>query len=135
MTFRLGEIPQGWEQIQISEAKLAFRNDAQQATALVNARCDQDGEDAPLSALTQHLFLLFTEREIVEQSLVPLDGREAMHTVLNAKLDGVPKAFDVYVLKKDGCVYDFVLISSLETFDGAAPGFRGFVSGFRTVSD
>jgi len=58
---------------------------------LVNARCGHDGDDIPLLALTQHLFMNFTERQTVEQKIVPLDGREAMHTILSAKLDGVPR--------------------------------------------
>lgn len=133
IAFHLGETPASWERIQVTDAKLAFRDDAAQTSTLVNARCGQDGEDAPLSALTQHLFLLFTEREILEQSLGPLDGREALHTVLSAKLDGVPKVFDVYVMKKDGCVYDFVQISSPEAFEKAQPEFARFVSGFRAL--
>lgn len=134
VAFRLGEIPPSWRRIEVTDAKMAFRDDAAQTTTLVNARCGQDAEDAPLASLTQHLFLLFTEREIVEQTLVPLDNREALRTVLFAKLDGVPKAFDVYVMKKDGCVYDFVQVSAPETFEASRPAFTRFVSGFRTVA-
>ena len=46
-----------------------------------------------------------------EQQLVEMDGREALRTHLIAKLDGVPKRFTVYVLKKDGCVYDFLHVA------------------------
>lgn len=133
VAFRLGETPASWQRIDVSDAKLAFRDDAAQTTTLVNARCGLDGEDAPLASLTQHLFLLFTEREIIEEKLVPLDNREALRTVLRAKLDGVPKAFDVYVLKKDGCVYDFVQIAAPESFDEGRPAFARFVEGFRTL--
>lgn len=133
MAFRLGETPRTWERIAVSDAKLAFRDDGAQTTTLVNARCGQDADDAPLEALRAHLFLLFTEREILEESRIPLDGREALRTVLLAKLDGVPKAFAVYVLKKDGCVYDFVQVSPPEALDGTRPAFERFVSGFRTL--
>lgn len=134
LAFRLGETPPSWRAIDVSDAKIAFRDDAAQATTLVNARCGQDADDAPLASLTQHLFLLFTEREVHEQELIALDGREALHTRMSAKLDGVPKAFDVYVLKKDGCVYDFVQIAPPETSEAARPGFEGFVLGFHTLS-
>ena len=66
---------------------------------MVNGRCGKDGEDVPLASLTQHLFLGFTEREIdCEQTVVPFDGREAMHgpdpqrpssTASRSKLRGV----------------------------------------------
>lgn len=133
MAFRLGETPSSWARIDVSDAKLAFRDDAAQTTTLVNGRCGQDAEDAPLEALRAHLFLLFTEREILEEERLPLDGREALRTVLSAKLDGVPKAFSVYVLKKDGCVYDFVQISPPEGLPSARPAFERFVAGFRTL--
>ena len=73
-------------------------------------------------------------RQILEQEVVPMNGRKALRTELVAELDGVPKHFTVYVLKKDGCVYDFLHIA-----DRSAPGrsrdsFERFVQGFATLS-
>ena len=59
------------------------------------------------------------------------DGREAMRSELVAKLDGVPKHYVVYVLKKDGCVYDFMRIAPDQ---GDVAGFESFVQGFGTMS-
>jgi hypothetical protein len=132
-TFRIPNAPANWRRLDVSHASLAFRDDMADATIAVNGRCKIDGEDVPLSALTQHLFIQFTDREITSQEVVPFDNRQAMHTVLVAKLDGVPKKFDVWVLKKDGCVYDFVYISSPERFEAGVPGFQRFVRGFATV--
>ncbi|MEO7330685.1 MAG: hypothetical protein ABI193_19070 [Minicystis sp.] len=132
-SFRVGTPPERWRRIDISYAALAFRDEAADATIAVNARCGVDGEDVPLAALTQHLFLAFTEREIVEQTVVPFDGREAMHSRVSAKLDGVPKNFDVWILKKDGCVYDLYLISDPSRHAVDAADFDRFVHGFATV--
>jgi hypothetical protein len=77
----------------------------------------------------------FTEREMLEQAVIPMDGREAMHTVMRAKLDGVPKFFDAYVLKKDGCVYDVVGIWAVDKFEAHRTAFEGFAAGFHTLSD
>jgi hypothetical protein len=134
LAFRLGEIPPGYESVDAGNGRLAFRDERLKTTVLVNARCKMDGDDVPLVALTNHLFMTFTERETIEQKVEPLDGRDALHTLMRAKLDGGPKAFDVYVLKKDGCVYDFIDISSPETFERARPVFERFVLGFRTLS-
>jgi hypothetical protein len=134
LAFRLGELPPGHEPLDAGNGRLAFRDERTKSTILINARCAMDGDDVPLVALTNHLFMTFTERKTIEQKLEPLDGREALHTLMHAKLDGVPKAFDVYVLKKDGCVYDFVNIASPETFDRVRPGFERFVLGFHTLS-
>jgi hypothetical protein len=130
LVFHLGEMPPTWKGLDVKNARLAFRDDEAESTVLVNARCGQASDDVPLLSLTQHLFLMFTEREILEQEVVPMDGREAMHTVLRAKLDGVPKMFDAYVLKKDGCVYDFVHVSPNAR---GRTEFEHFVRGFGTL--
>jgi hypothetical protein len=135
LAFRLGQVPPTWKRLEVKNVRLAFRDDANESTVLVNARCGTDGDDVPLQALTQHLFMMFTERETIEQQVVPMDGREAMHTVLRAKLDGVPKMFDAYVLKKDACVYDFVVISTPDKFDSNRQVFETFVSGFHTLRE
>ncbi|MCS6902397.1 MAG: hypothetical protein RMJ98_22340 [Myxococcales bacterium] len=130
LVFRTGPVGDGWVRLEASHGLLAFRDEGARSTILVNGRCGQDGDDVPLTALTAHLFLRFTERKVDEEKLVPFDGREALHTVMTAKLDGVPMRFEVVVTKKDGCVYDFVLIASPETFDSARPKFQRFVDGF-----
>jgi hypothetical protein len=134
LAFRVGPIPQSWRQLEVKGARVAFRDEPAEATVLVNARCGKDGDDVPLQALTQHLFFAFTERQTIEQKIVPMDGREAMHTLMSAKLDGVPKSFDAFVLKKDGCVYDFVAISAPAKFSANRPVFETFVGGFHTLN-
>src|SRR5262245_54872602 len=86
--FRIGQIPEGWRRVDTSHAALAFRAEGDGATVVINGRCGTDGEDVPLAALTQHLFIRFSEREIQEQTVIPFDRREAMRTILTAKLDG-----------------------------------------------
>jgi len=132
VAFRVPRAPEGWQRLDVSDAAVAYRDEANNATVAVSGRCRNE-DDVPLAALTQHLFLQFTEREILTQEVVPLDGREAMHTVLAAKLDGVPKKFDVWVLKKDGCVYDLILIAEPARFEAGAATFSRLVRGFATL--
>jgi hypothetical protein len=131
---RVGPLPERWHRVEVTHASLAFRDEVDGATIVLNGRCGVDGEDVPLESLTQHLFLRFTEREIVEQRVVPFDHREAMRTVLTAKLDGVPMKFEVWVLKKDGCVYDIAYMASPPHYARGAVEFERFVQGFSTVN-
>lgn len=130
LRFRVGPVPAPWRNIESEGTLLAFRDDQHGATIAVNGRCGVDGDDVPLASLTQHLFLQFTDRQQSSQKELMLDGRAALRTELVGKLDGVPKRFVVYVLKKDGCVYDFWRISDPGTNDVAS--FDGFVQGFTT---
>ena len=131
--FRIEPPVGGWTRLEATDAALAFRQPEHQSAILINARCGVDGDDIPLQALTAHLFLEFTEREIATQEVVPFDGREAMHTRLSAKLDGVPMRYDVWVLKKDGCVFDLLYLAPAERFEDGLPAFERVVSGFTTV--
>jgi hypothetical protein len=131
LAFRVGPVPQSWHAVEVEGALIAYRDESGGATVALSGRCGLDGDDVPLSALTHHLFLQFTEREIISQKLTELDGREALRTELDAKLDGVPLHYLVYVLKKDGCVYDFMQIGGGQ---GSAAAFERFVHGFATMS-
>lgn len=133
IAFKVPPPPESWQSIDVSHAALAFRDVTADATIAVNGRCGKDAPDVPLASLTQHLFLQFTERDILTQEVVPFDQREAMHTVMLAKLDGVPKKFDVWVLKKDGCVYDMLFISAPDRFEAGVEAFRRFTSGFSAL--
>jgi hypothetical protein len=136
VAFRLGELPSGVRQIEASEALLSFQNDEAGATMAVSARCSLDSEDVPLKALVSHLFLQLTDRKTLSEEEFVLDGRAALTTEMSASLDGVRRHFVVTVLKKDGCVYDFMHI------DGGGDSadlvrsrseFQSMVKGFRTL--
>ncbi|HVW26891.1 MAG TPA: hypothetical protein VHC69_16095 [Polyangiaceae bacterium] len=134
LSFRLADVPSGWRRIDADDALLAFRDDANLASVVLNGRCGKDGDDVPLVALTHHLFLQFTDRVIESEQKISLDGREALHTELTAKLDGVPMHFVVFVLKKNGCVYDFARISPPNPARESRDRFIQFVQGFSTIA-
>ena len=131
LSFRVGPTPDHWRPIEVEQALLAYRDDRHGATVALNGRCHKDGDDVPLASLTHHLFLHFTEREVHSQKRLEIAGRESLRTELTASLDGVPKHYVVYVLKKDGCVYDFMFIA--DSSDADVGPFDVFVSGFETV--
>ena len=128
------DVPSEWRAISVTEADLAFRDDPREASILLNGRCHKNDSDTPLVSLTNHLIIGTTEREVVSQDTIAFDGREALHTVMRAKLDGVKMAYDIYVMKKDGCVFDFVYVAEPSTFDGGAPAFERFVSGIHATA-
>jgi len=131
VAFRVGPVPDHWRQVSVDDSTLAFRDDRAGATIAVEGRCGKDAEDVPLKSLTQHLFLQFTDRKTLREDLVSLDGREALVTEMEARLDGVDKHFVVVVLKKDNCVYDMMRIAA--SGGTASDDFEAFYQGFATV--
>lgn len=130
VAFRLDAVPDDWRPLELTDTALAFRDEGAGATVAINGRCGKDAEDVPLRSLTQHLFLHFTERNVEQQRTFTLDEREALLSRLDAKLDGVRQYFQVVVLKKDGCVYDFLQIASQPQPEEP---FLRFVNGFSSI--
>ncbi len=128
--FALPSLPPEYERIDVSTASLAFHDRSDRASILINVRCEARDEDTPLSALTNHLLMGTTERDFRTQEVEPWSGREAQHSLVTAKLDGVRMLYDMFVAKKDGCLYDFVYVASPEAPEA---GQRQFETLFRTA--
>ena len=133
VAFQIGAVPSSWRAVEVTDASLAYRDDSHGASILLNARCHRPDEGTPLVALTNHLLMGSTAREVVSQETEPFDGREALHTKMRAKWDGVPIAFDIYVAKKDGCIYDFVYMGDPTAHDEGIRDFDTFVLSFHTL--
>jgi hypothetical protein len=132
LAFRVGPIPASWREVDADGALIAFRDDPRAATVALNGRCGLDGDDVPLEALTHHLFLHFTDLTLLKQQRFELAGRAALRSELTGALDGVRMHYVVVVLKKNGCVYDFMLVNG----DGQRAdeeAFERFVGGFETL--
>ncbi len=129
--YRVGSIGSGWERVQVDENDLAWTHGAL-GTISVNSTCT-DYEDVPEQALMNHLLFGTRERTFQVEETVTLDGRGALHTVVDLELDGVPLTLEILVLKKDGCVYDLSLIASRASFVQARPAFAGLVRGFAVL--
>ena len=134
-SYRIGAVGEGWTAVTVDRQNdLAWHNAVKEAVIQVDSDCDPS-LDIPLTALRNHLMIGFTERELVEEKRVPMDGREALRTHLSAKLDGVQRHILLQILKKDGCVYDFSLITPPgPSFEVALPDFERVLAGFTTTN-
>ena len=132
-SYEIGPVASDWTPVTVGHQNdLAWHNEAKAGVMHVDSDCDP-ALDIPLTALRSHLLIGFTEREVVEEEVVPMDGREALRTHLTAKLDGVPREILLQILKKDDCVYDFGLITPPgANFEGAVADFEQMLGGFTT---
>jgi hypothetical protein len=129
---QLGPVPQSWRRVNLDGADVAFRDEERSGSVLFDVRCNGRDDDAPLSSLTGHLIMGTTERKYESEEVIPFDRREALHTVLRAKLDGVPMRYDIYVMKKNGCVFDLVYIAPPDRYEEGATDFERFALGVHT---
>ncbi|MCC6336970.1 MAG: hypothetical protein IT380_23625 [Myxococcales bacterium] len=119
-----------FHRVDFSDNDLAWAANKGPHLLAMNAVC-QGTDDASLEVLTRHLLFGFTEKERLSEQRQTVDGREALHTVWSAKLDGVPMELELVVLKRDGCVHDFTYVSPpgerpahQEAFDALVKGFK-----------
>ena len=131
--FEIGELGDKWRRISAERRPdVTWYDENRAAIIQINASCDP-ALDIPLSSLTNHLLIGFTEREVIDESLNELDGRESLRTRVTAKLDGVQRELLLQVVKKDGCVYDFALAAARGApFESALVDFDAMLSEFRT---
>lgn len=134
LSVRFGPVPGSWVPLQVQGADVAYRDEARMGSALFDVRCHDRDDDAPLGSLTEHLIMGTTERDYQKQDTIPFDGREALHTLLLAKLDGVPMQYDIFVMKKDGCVYDLIYVAPPSSFAQGAQAFEQFAVGLHASS-
>jgi hypothetical protein len=134
LVIAVGPVPSTWRRVDVEGADIAFRDDARAGSAMFDVHCGGRDDDAPLAILTQNLVMGTTAREFDTQEVIPFDRREALHSKLRARLDGVPMQYDIYVMKKDGCVYDVVYVAPPDRFADGSGDFERFVAGLHTVS-
>lgn len=125
--YRVDPTLEGLQPLSLDQHDVAFR--LERGTIGVSSRCD-GYEDVPPRALLLHLLFGTTERNRVLDETVTVDGRGALHVVEEVELDGVPVVLDIFVLPKDGCLFDFVYVAPRPLSPEAAGRYRSFVHSF-----
>ena len=130
--YALATPPAGWRQVSLDENDLAWvPSDASAYSLAVDSTCAAD-EDAPLEILTNHLLMGFTDKWLKQRDLKPIDGRDALVSRYDAKLDGVEVELEVAVLKKNDCVYDFSYVAPKGHFEEGEVAFDKLLGSFTT---
>jgi hypothetical protein len=133
LAFRVGALPDGWRRVSpgVGGGAVAFHH-AAGGTIAAGASCDRS-DDAPLDVLTNHLLIGVEGRRDLAREELTLDGRAALRTRVEGRVDGVPVGFDLVVVRKDGCTYDLHLVAGPAAADARRPDFDRFLAGFATV--
>jgi len=121
-----------WSVAAESKADLELRHHDGTAAMLANAQCDDRAPARRAGLLVGHLLIGIRGRATIDQGEVSVNGRRAVHRVLDGRLEGddTPTRIEVYVMKDDRCVYDFVYAAPPSSFEAWRPEFRRFVESF-----
>lgn len=129
--YRIGPAPAGWEEVALKDSDLSWLSRPRDYALWVDSTC-KDYQDVPLVALNRQLLIGFTEVQRQDQRTEQLDGREALVSRYQVKMDGVPRELGLVVLKKDGCIYDFAYVAPPGGYAVHAGEFQALWGGFAT---
>lgn len=132
LKYDIGKLPKVWKQLDVNYLNLVFYNTKNNAVIYVNGKCS-GSSDAPLTILRTHLLLGFKHKKIIKSEKLKIENREGLHSIVLASLDGVKRKIDYYIFKKNGCLYDFVLISTIGTFYENQKKFNNVVNKFKII--
>lgn len=120
--------PSHWKAIDRHESDKAFRLPSNNVVT-VTSSCNR-ATDVPLDVLTRHLLIGGRNIESVEKRNITVDGAEGLFSRVRANYDKVRAYLLLFVLPKEGCVYDFSLVSNKLIPDRDIDDFLVFVKSF-----
>lgn len=130
-TYGFGQPGSGWTPItDVKGVQVAWENRSLAGIIELHAQCDEQG-DSSLAQYTDHLRLDFDDWTVVEQGEATLVGRAARRTVVDASLDGIARRNELWVVKKNGCLFDLRYSASPADFAAGQRDFAAVVQGFR----
>jgi hypothetical protein len=121
-----------WELVPDSRAELELRHTRSAAGMLVHASCEPGTVRRSLEVLRLQLLIGLRERRVAESGLVSVNGREAAHAILEARMDGHRERvrIELYVVKGERCVYDLLYAAPPAAFAARQGDFQRFVASF-----
>ncbi len=130
-TYRFGNPGPGWQPVRnLKDVQVAWTHRELGAVIEIHAQCDGQG-DSSLDQYTDHLRIDWTSWEVESQEQTRLVDRAALRTVVTAELDGVVRRNELWVVKKNGCLFDLHYSASPAGFAGGRADFARVVEGFR----
>ncbi len=121
-----------WVVADESRADLELRHHGGAAAMLANAECDRQAAARSRDLLARQLLIGIRDRATATQEEISLNGRRAVHRVLDGRLAGSdePTRIEAYVMTDERCVYDFVYVAPPPSFESWRPDFLRFVESF-----
>ena len=86
-------------------------------------------QGADLITLTNHLLIAFEGKRIISRDNELFQGREAVKTVLEGRVEKTEIKAEVYVVRGAGVCYDIIFWAPRDVFPRKVEAFRQFLVG------
>ena len=129
-TFSFGLPPSDWKPAKEKGAQVLWVHESMPAVIHLDAQCEMHG-DSSLESFTDHLRIDFREWKVLSQEAMMIAGRDAVHTVVLAEIDGgVETQMELIVFKKNGCLFDLQYIAAPSVFESGRAAYQQVVADF-----
>lgn len=124
---RINFLSSNWKPLTPDTADYAVQNPVTSSIITANSMCKKY-DSTSLKHLTINIMSGVEEPETLHTQTLMFSGREALKTSIKGKLDGVITYMDIMTVRKNRCVYDFILISpSSQSFKKDQASFERFL--------
>lgn len=129
-TYRFGMPGDGWSPLDQKGTQVAWWNRELDAVIMLDSQCESHGDSA-LEQFADHLRIDFRDWEVKSQEHVSMVGRDGLHTIVLASIDGGAQTqLELYLTKKNGCLFDLEYIAPPASFERGRAAFARVVAGF-----
>ena len=129
--YRLDTLERPWTTVEPGGADFAWWHRESGATIYADSNCEKGFSDSSLERLAAAQSAAIDEAQQVALREHRLADREALTAVYQGLVDGVPAVVTTTVLKKDRCIYDFVMVAPTSADDSLAADYDSLVASFR----
>lgn len=111
------------------DADHAWKDSAHGTSISYKSTCN-DSSDSSLEGMQQSTIYGLENIKILKSSRIPYNGREALNSVIEGKLDGVATKIELLILKKNSCNYILSYVALDKSFDVDNKYFKTFIESF-----
>lgn len=125
---RINFLSSNWNPITPDTADYAVQNPISGSVITANSMCKKY-DSTSLKHLTINILSGVESVQVLSTEHSKFSGRDSLHTAIKGKLDGVQTYMDIVTVRKNRCVYDFILISpNRKTFERDQVSFKEFLT-------
>ena len=124
------EAPLGWVEVNPGGADYSWWNSSAGATIYTDSNCEHHFEDSSLDRLVDSQVAALDDVELQSSESTTILGRAGLSTLHFGSIDGVRVSVRTTVVKRNGCVYDFVMVGPVSEDASLSESYASLVASF-----
>ena len=128
--YRLSDLERPWTVVDAGGADFAWWHRETGATIYTDSNCEKAFSDSSLERLANAQAAAIDDSQLVELKEHRLSERDALTAIYAGQVDGVPVRVMTTVVKKDRCIYDFVMVAPVSTDAPLEQDYQSLVASF-----